>query len=78
NAAPGANLGNIVTAIEAEAAKLKLPVGGFVRVEGQFEAQREAALTIGGLSLVSFGLIFVLLFTRYRSARLALIIMAGV
>ena len=78
NAAPGANLGNIVTAIEAEATKLKLPVGGFVRVEGQFEAQREAALTIGGLSLVSFGLIFVLLFTRYRSARLALIIMAGV
>ncbi len=78
NAAPGANLGSIVTAIEAEAATLKLPVGGFVRVEGQFEAQREAALTIGGLSLVSFGLIFVLLFTRYRSARLALIIMAGV
>jgi heavy-metal exporter, HME family len=70
NAAPGANLGNIVTAIEAEAAKLKLPAGGFVRVEGQFE--------IGGLSLVSFGLIFILLFTRYRSAKLALVIMAGV
>ena len=78
NAAPGANLGSIVAAIEAEAAKLKLPAGGFIRVEGQFEAQREAALTIGGLSLVSFGLIFVLLFTRYRSVRLALIIMAGV
>lgn len=78
NAAPGANLGRIVMTIEAEAAKLKLPEGGFVRVEGQFEAQREAVLTIGGLSLVSFGLIFVLLFTRYRSARLALIIMAGV
>ena len=45
---------------------------------GQFEAQREASLTIGGLSLVSFGMIFVLLFTRYRSVRLALIIMAGV
>lgn len=78
NAAPGANLGNIVAAIEAETAKLKLPVGGFVRVEGQFEAQREASLTIGGLSLVSFGMIFVLLFTRYRSVKLALIIMAGV
>ena len=78
NAAPGANLGRIIRTIEAEAAKLKLPEGSFVRVEGQFEAQREAALTIGGLSLVSFGLIFILLFTRYRSARLALIIMAGV
>ena len=78
NAAPGANLGSIVTAIKAETAKLKLPTGGFVRVEGQFEAQREASLTIGGLSLVSFGMIFVLLFTRYRSVKLALIIMAGV
>jgi heavy-metal exporter, HME family len=53
-------------------------LGGFVRVEGQFEAQREASLTIGGLSLVSFGMIFILLFTRYRSVKLALIIMAGV
>jgi heavy-metal exporter, HME family len=78
NAAPGANLGRIVTAIEAEAAKIKLPAGGFIRVEGQFEAQREAALTIGGLSLVSLGMVFLLLFSRYRSATLALIIMAGV
>ncbi|MDQ3074687.1 MAG: efflux RND transporter permease subunit [Pseudomonadota bacterium] len=78
NAAPGANLGNIVQAVEAEAAALRLPPDGFVRVEGQYEAQRESTLTIGGLSLVSFGLIFALLFSRYRSAVLALIVMAGV
>lgn len=78
NAAPGANLGNIVSAVEAEAAALRLPPDGFVRVEGQYEAQRESTLTIGGLSLVSFGLIFALLFSRYRSAVLALIVMAGV
>lgn len=78
NAAPGANLGDIVAAIDAEVAKLKLPEGGFVRVEGQFQAQQEASLTIGGLSLISFAMIFALLFTRYRSVRLALIIMAGV
>lgn len=78
NAAPGANLGNIIETVETEVAKLKLPPDGFVRIEGQYEAQREATLTIGGLSLVSFGLIFALLFSRYRSATLALIVMAGV
>jgi HME family heavy-metal exporter len=78
NAAPGANLGNIVAAIEAEAASLRLPADGFIRVEGQYEAQRESTITIAGLSLVSFGLIFALLFSRYRSAVLALIVMAGV
>ena len=78
NAAPGADLGDIVKTVEAEAAALRLPPDGFVRVEGQYEAQRESTLTIGGLSLVSFGLIFALLFSRYRSAVLALIVMAGV
>ena len=78
NAAPGADLGDIVKAVEAEAATLRLPPDGFVRVEGQYEAQRESTITIGGLSLVSFGLIFALLFSRYRSAALALIVMAGV
>ena len=78
NAAPGANLGEIVEAVEAEARALRLPADGFVRVEGQYEAQRESTLTIGGLALVSFGLIFALLFSRYRSAALALIVMAGV
>ena len=78
NGAPGANLGDIIAVINGEVAKLKLPDGGFVRVEGQFQAQQEATLTIGGLSLISFAMIFALLFTRYRSVRLALIIMAGV
>ena len=78
NAAPGANLGDIVGAVEAEAATLLLPPDGFVRVEGQYEAQRESTLTIGGLTLISFGMIFALLFSRYRSAVLALIVMAGV
>ena len=78
NAAPGANLGEIVSVIEAQAAELDLPPDGFIRVEGQYQAQRESTLRIGGLSLISFGLIFALLFSRYRSAALALIVMAGV
>ncbi|MGE6155618.1 efflux RND transporter permease subunit, partial [Klebsiella pneumoniae] len=38
----------------------------------------QAVLTIGGLSAISFLMIFALLFTRYRSTTLALIVMAGV
>ncbi|MDB5696207.1 MAG: multidrug transporter AcrB [Sphingomonas bacterium] len=78
NTVPGANLGNIVAAVETEAARLRLPPDGFVRVEGQYEAQRQSTITIGGLALISFALIFALLFSRYRSAVLALIVMAGV
>ncbi|MBX9813169.1 MAG: CusA/CzcA family heavy metal efflux RND transporter [Sphingomonas sp.] len=78
NAAPGANLGTIVGVIDAEVAKLKLPPGGSVSVEGQYQAQQQAVLTIGGLSAISFLMIFALLFTRYRSTTLALIVMAGV
>jgi HME family heavy-metal exporter len=78
NAGPGADLGAIVGEVEQEVAKLRLPQDGFVRVEGQYEAQRESTLTIAGLSLISFALIFALLYSRYRSAVLALIVMAGV
>jgi heavy-metal exporter, HME family len=78
NAAPGADMGSAVGAIEAAAADLSLPTGGFVRVEGQYEAQQQATLTIGGLTLVSFALIFALLYTRYKSVALALIVMAGI
>jgi HME family heavy-metal exporter len=78
NAGPGADLGAIVERVEAEAARLRLPPDGFVRVEGQWEAQRQSTLTIAGLSLISFSLIFALLYSRYRSVALALIVMAGV
>jgi HME family heavy-metal exporter len=40
--------------------------------------QEEAMLRIGGLSLVSFGIIFVVLYSRYRSTALALIIMGNI
>jgi HME family heavy-metal exporter len=78
NAGPGADLGAIVERVEAEAARLRLPQDGFVRVQGQYEAQRQSTLTIAGLSLISFSLIFALLYSRYRSVALALIVMAGV
>jgi HME family heavy-metal exporter len=78
NLAPGANLGAITAAINEATAATPLPEGGFYRLEGQFEAQAAATATIGGLSLVSFALIFALLYTRYRSATLAWIVMGGI
>ena len=78
NLAPGANLTAITRQIETAIGETTMPEGGFARLEGQFQAQAQATATIGGLSLVSFALIFALLFTRYRSARLAWIVMAGV
>jgi HME family heavy-metal exporter len=48
------------------------------RLEGTFQAQEEASVRIGLLSLVSLTLIFVVLYTRYRSAALALIIMGNI
>lgn len=73
-----ASLQSIVAQLEAEAAAIPLPQGTSIRLEGTFEAQRAAARTIGLLSLVSLALVFALLYGRYRSAALALIIMGSV
>ena len=56
----------------------RLPPGYFVALEGTFQAQEEATRPIAVLSLVSLGLIFIVLYCRYRSAVLALIIMGNV
>ncbi|MBA3880920.1 MAG: CusA/CzcA family heavy metal efflux RND transporter [Sphingobium sp.] len=68
----------IIAAIEHAIAALRLPTGVSVALEGNFEAEREAARTIGLLSLVSLALIFALLVSRYRSPVLALIIIGSV
>jgi HME family heavy-metal exporter len=64
--------------MERRLAALQLPTGYTLRIEGQFRAQQEAARMIGLLSLVSLTLIFLVLYTRYRSAALALIVMGNV
>jgi heavy-metal exporter, HME family len=57
---------------------LKLPTGYFATFEGIYAEQTRSALRLGGLGLASLSLIFAILYTRYRSAALALIIMANV
>jgi heavy-metal exporter, HME family len=55
-----------------------LPEGYFVTLGGQFQAQEEASRLIGVLSLVSLALMFVVLYSRYRSTVLAALIMANI
>jgi len=74
----GSDMARIVDAIRAEIASAPLPQGYFTRLEGQFQAQEEASRLIALLSVVSLALIFVVLYTRYRSTALALIIMGNV
>jgi HME family heavy-metal exporter len=78
NLVPGANLSSITQSIQLAMAQVPPPPGGFIALEGQFEAQSQATATIGGLSLVSFALVFALLYSRYRSVPLAMIVMGGV
>ncbi len=72
------DVAQVVERIRAEIARTRLPEGMFASLEGTFQAQEQAARTIGLLSLVSLGLIFAILYSRYRSAAFALIIMGSV
>ena len=74
----GSDLARIVDDIRREVAAAKFPQGYFTSLEGQFQAQEEASQLIAVLSLVSLALIFVVLYTRYQSGVLALIIMGNV
>jgi HME family heavy-metal exporter len=68
----------IVADVRRAIDETKWPAGYVTRFEGTFQAQEEASVRIGLLSLVSLMLIFVVLYTRYRSAALALIIMGNI
>lgn len=76
--AQGRALSEIVTDMREVVAQTKLPEGYFVTLGGQFEAQEQASRLVGLLSLVSLTLMFVVLYTRYQSTRLSLLIMANI
>lgn len=68
----------IVADIRAAIAATEWPQGYVTALEGTFQAQEEASLRIGLLSLVSLVLIFVVLYSRYQSGLLALIVMGNI
>ncbi len=76
--AQGRALSEVVADIRRVTSEIALPQGYFITLGGQFEAQEQASRTIGILSLISVALIFLILYSRYQSSRLALIIMANI
>jgi heavy-metal exporter, HME family len=76
--ASGRALSDVVTDIRKVVAETKFPEGFFVTLGGQFQAQEEASRLVGLLSIVSLVLMFVVLYSRYKSTSLALLIMANI
>ncbi|MFN3809714.1 MAG: efflux RND transporter permease subunit [Roseateles asaccharophilus] len=76
--AQGRPLSEVVADIRAVVGQTPLPEGYFITLGGQFQAQEEAARLVGLLSLVSLSLMFVVLYSRYRSTVLALLIMGNI
>ena len=74
----GSDMAEVIADIRASLAATPLPDGYFVSLEGQFQAQEQATRLIALLSLVSLALIFMVLYSRYRSAALSLIIMGNI
>ena len=74
----GTDMTHVIADIRQVIAKTSLPVGSFISLEGQFQAQEQAMRLIAGLSLVSLTMMFLVLYSRYRSAVLAAIIMANI
>ncbi|MBX9776837.1 MAG: CusA/CzcA family heavy metal efflux RND transporter [Xanthobacteraceae bacterium] len=68
----------IIADIRRVVADANLPQGYTTQLEGTFQAQEEASLRIGMLSLLSLALIFIVLYSRYNSTALVLIIMANI
>ncbi len=71
-------MSQVVADIRAVLAAKPLPQGYFTALEGQFQAQEKAARLIGLLALASLAMIFMVLYSRYRSTRLSLIIMGNI
>ncbi len=76
--AQGRALSDVVADIRQVVAETRLPEGYFITLGGQFQAQEEASRLVGMLSVVSLALMFVVLYTRYQSARLSALIMVNI
>lgn len=74
----GRDMAKVIADIREELAAFKLPSGYSTSLEGQFQAQEKASNLIAVLAVVSLCLIFLVLYGRYRSTRLVLIIMGNI
>ena len=73
----GNDNGGLLQQINAQINSLSLPAGYHVRIEGQFQAQQQAMRLITMLAAIAIVMIYLLLYQRYRSMALSLIVMAN-
>jgi len=74
----GSDMSRIIADLRAEIDRKPMPEGYFPLLEGQFQAQEEAAKLIAVLALVSLTMITLVLYSRYHSAALTAIILGNV
>ena len=74
----GRDMSAVIASIRSELAAQPMPQGYFTALEGQFQAQEQAAKLMSLLALISLALIFMVLYSRYRSVTLAAIIMTNI
>jgi HME family heavy-metal exporter len=74
----GSDMAAISRGVEEQIAQMHLPAGYSVGIEGNYAAQQAATKRIAILSLISLMLIFAILYTRYHSVVLSLIVMVNV
>ena len=78
NTSGGRDTAAIIADMRRVIAATDLPSGMSTSLEGTFAAQEASMRTIGALGAVSLLLVFAILYSRYRSALFALVIMGSV
>ena len=71
-------LSEVVTDMRKVIAQFQLPEGYFITIGGQFEAQEQASQRISLLAAIAILLVFLVLYSRYQSVILSLLIMANI
>ncbi|OAN55966.1 multidrug transporter AcrB [Paramagnetospirillum marisnigri] len=74
----GRDMAAIIADVQTQLAAIKLPQGAYISYEGQFKSQQEAARLIALLALASLSGVFLVLYSHFGSARLALVIMGNI
>ncbi|HET8871391.1 MAG TPA: efflux RND transporter permease subunit [Aquabacterium sp.] len=74
----GRDMAEVIAGIRSELQKTPLPQGYFTSLEGQFQAQEQATRLMSVLAGVSLLLIFMVLYSRYRSIVFTAIIMGNI
>ncbi|MGO4280115.1 efflux RND transporter permease subunit [Cupriavidus sp. RAF20_2] len=74
----GSDMSRVIAGVRGAIASTGLPGGYFASIEGQFQAQEQATRLIVLLAIGSLVMVYLVLFSRYRSHRLTLAIMANI